>query len=772
MFNRAFDHNKPLRAVIYARMSSEKQNKHSPEQQIFEINQRIAMLRYPWTVVKTYTDIAVSGRCFRKRREFQQMLNDIRSKRISVDLIIVDTFERLGRTDDLATLRKEFREHHGVLILTADSNFADPTTPQGQAYNSFEAMRATEENRIKCHQVLRGKRDLVRRGYWPGGPPPFGYGLVSCLAENQGRKSIEGSKLEIVPEQADIIKKLFERALETGHGCSRLAMFLNQHPEIPESYKPFNEPTVRYWLNQSIYYGEIRWEQNTTDLINDARVIERNPEEKWVRYPDFCEPIISKEVSDQVSALRLRRKRIQVPDDSATPEKQIKPLAGGVSLTYPLSGLVVCGECRSALRPIPSGRKSRDGKSYMYYACPMAITSQSCSNIRYLPERWLWKIVIEKLMTRILDLEGIQIPEGSDEITSAPENSIHFIQKAIQDSELNFESVCSKPWFQELTRLVNAELSRMNLNRDSNESLLDDEQKELRTRLQGWMISLSNPELPIEVRELIVLDSVPVSKRIQEIDRIRKEKEFRLSQMKSVVDPEALIERLERLWAVLAQYNPSRINVELSLHIDKIEWFGTGKVKLKLCKLGLTPDAIDLFQMNLIEHRSDLEINPQVCTVKPRRRSLRMIHTGESPSEELHSLVSWSTDPGRFDDLHPDFFEEHEFQLPEPIYWFQKHAIEILNKRKEGMSHAELAARSGCSLATVRKALNYALALDPDQERFRKKHPRRRWHEDHVNEIVALVMQNHNIPSIAKQLGKSEPTIKKGIQFASECGLL
>ncbi len=122
MFNRAFDHNKPLRAVIYARMSSEKQNKRSPEQQIYEINQRIAMLRYPWTVVKTYTDIAVSGRCFRKRREFQQMLNDIRTKRISVDLIIVDTFERLGRTDDLATVRKEFREQHGVLIITADSN--------------------------------------------------------------------------------------------------------------------------------------------------------------------------------------------------------------------------------------------------------------------------------------------------------------------------------------------------------------------------------------------------------------------------------------------------------------------------------------------------------------------------------------------------------------------------------------------------------------------------------------------------------------------------
>jgi hypothetical protein len=142
---------------------------------------------------------------------------------------------------------------------------------------------------------------------------------------------------------------------------------------------------------------------------------------------------------------------------------------------------------------------------------------------------------------------------------------------------LNFESVCSKPWFQELTRLVNAELSRMNLNRDSNESLLDDEQKELKTRLQGWMISLSNPELPIEVRELIVLDLVPVSKRIQEIDRIRKEKEFRLSQMKSVVDPEALIERLGRLWAVLAQYNPSRINSSFHCILIKSNGLEPGK---------------------------------------------------------------------------------------------------------------------------------------------------------------------------------------------------
>lgn len=218
MLKRKFDPQQPHRAVLYVRMSSDKQNPRSPDQQAAEIRERIATQRYPWDVVKVYRDDGKSGRLVRQRAGFQQMLQDIRSGAVQVDLILVDTLKRFGRNNEIESTRKELREQHGVLLLTADSHFADPTTPQGQVFGAFEQYRATEENRVNAHQVLRGKRDLARRGFWPGGKPPFGYQLVSRMREQDGRQIVDGSVLQPSPEEATIIQKLFAQAEATGHG--------------------------------------------------------------------------------------------------------------------------------------------------------------------------------------------------------------------------------------------------------------------------------------------------------------------------------------------------------------------------------------------------------------------------------------------------------------------------------------------------------------------------------------------------------------------------
>lgn len=222
------------------------------------------------------------------------MMQEIKTGVVRVDLILVDTFERLGRVEQLPVIRKDLWERYGVLIATADSGFSDPTSPQGKVFGAFEAMRATEENRIKAHQVLRGKRDLARRGFWPGGPRPFGYELLASMAKQNGREVREGSVLKPHPEEAWIIQLLFERAHETGHGQTRLAQYLNGNREIPDKFKPFYGPTIGWWLDQPLYYGELVWEEHSTGVVDDARVLERNPEDQILRIPDFCQSLVSR----------------------------------------------------------------------------------------------------------------------------------------------------------------------------------------------------------------------------------------------------------------------------------------------------------------------------------------------------------------------------------------------------------------------------------------------------------------------------------------------
>src|SRR5262245_12375333 len=307
MLKRYFDPRKPVKVILYMRMSSDEQNPRSPQQQRDTIETTVKRLDYPWCIIGVYTDEAISGRYLRKRAGFQRMLRDIRTGKVKVDAILVDTFERFGRADELAALRQELYQHHGVLILTADSQFSDPTSVSGKALAAFESLRSTEENRIKAHNVLRGKRDAARQGHWPGGPPPFGYKLQSVLVDRNGRQEVDHCVLVPDPDTAWIIQLLFALAREKSLGCTRLARMLNRNPDIPAKYKPFYDQTVNYWLQHPIYYGELVWEEHATGVVDDRRVIERNPAEEVIRVHNFCEPLVSREVFDAVQEIRRVR---------------------------------------------------------------------------------------------------------------------------------------------------------------------------------------------------------------------------------------------------------------------------------------------------------------------------------------------------------------------------------------------------------------------------------------------------------------------------------
>lgn len=387
-------------------MSSDQQNKRSPEQQLAEIQSRLKAMGYRWTIVKIYRDDGKSGRYLRKRPGYQAMMRDIRSGSVAVDLILVDTLERFGRVEELPTIRKELSEKYGVLVLTADVNFMDPTTPQGKALGMFESMRATEDGRIKAHNVLRGKRDAARQRHWPGGAPPFGYRLQNVMKEVNGCQEVDYRVLVPDPAKAWIITLLFERAVETGEGQTRLARYLNSHPDIPDAFKPFQPPSIGYWLDNPIYYGELLWEQNSTGIVDDTRVVERNVEADMTRVPDFCEPIVNRKSWDAVQLVRQARRASLAASrqkQCGPNDKLITPRAPGLTLKYLLTGLVRCGHCGRSMTPSTSPEYiAKDGSSqrYVSYVCPGYI-ARICPNNRRVPEQWLRTAVIEKIRGRL-----------------------------------------------------------------------------------------------------------------------------------------------------------------------------------------------------------------------------------------------------------------------------------------------------------------------------------------------------------------------------------
>lgn len=395
MLQNRFDPQKPMKVAMYARMSSDLQNERSPDQQFDTIRAAIDRDRRPWTVVGRYRDDAISGRYTTKRPGFQQLFRDIRSGKLQIDALLVDTFERFSRAKDATDLRRKLAKL-GVLVLTVDSNFMDPTSVTGEILSVVESVRAREHGRITAHNVRRGKRDAAKLKHWPGGPVPFGFRLKSVLVTRKGVEEVDHRILEPDPETAWIVRLMFDLADKKGWGTAKIAKHLNDHPEISNDLKPFNASTIGTQLDNAIYVGELIWERQTTDVVDDRRVVEDNPEDHWLCITEFCEPIVDRDVWERVQALR-RERGIRLKAARSKAGAVDKFPHSGIALKYPLTGLVRCAECGRAMTPSSGGKyttKNGDHREYVAYVCP-ASQSGSCENAVRISESWLREVVFE-----------------------------------------------------------------------------------------------------------------------------------------------------------------------------------------------------------------------------------------------------------------------------------------------------------------------------------------------------------------------------------------
>ena len=344
------------------------------------------------------------------------MLIDIKNGTIAVDLILVDTLERFGRVDELQAIRKTLYDKYGVLVLTADSNFADPNSPQGKAMGMFEAMRATEDGRIKAHNVLRGKRDAATQKHWPGGPPPFGYRRENVMRERNGCQEVDHSILMREPTEDWIIHQMFIKAADTGWGTLRLSYFLNDHPDIPTEFKPFHVATIGHWLDNPIYYGELLYNKQSTDIIDDARVVEAQRGARPCARPrllqaDHQSRALGYGPSHAARTSRSHRQTEQCPESGW--RKAHSTVGAGSRAKYLLSGLLRCGICgRSMICSSSPQYTTKAGvtERYINYICPVS-AAKVCPNRVRVPEDWLRHTVVDLLRQRLFpdfDVNSVQ----------------------------------------------------------------------------------------------------------------------------------------------------------------------------------------------------------------------------------------------------------------------------------------------------------------------------------------------------------------------------
>jgi DNA-binding CsgD family transcriptional regulator len=323
-------------------------------------------------------------------------------------------------------------------------------------------------------------------------------------------------------------------------------------------------------------------------------------------------------------------------------------------------------------------------------------------------------------------------------------------------------------WFVELLAEVRDALDRQSADERDQAPGLRQELEELRKQTLGWRQSLAKPDLTAALRAVIEQDCGQALQRQRKIEELLAELDVHSRQDRLHVDPQQVVERLERLAEVLASDNPTRGNLELSLHIDQIRCFADGKVVVRTCKLGALAGATALLAGPDAQAAAPPTAPEDgVAKATPRRRALLQVDASGAEARQLRAAAATAADVGRFAELASHWFWEDVYQIPGRTCWAAEHAAEVARLRAGGLTLEKLAEHFDKTIPTIRKALRMAAESDETVRSLPRKMPRPCWAKENAAEAARLKTEGLSVPQIARRLSKSEPTIRAALKWAA-----
>lgn len=300
-------------------------------------------------------------------------------KRGHIDLIITKSLSRFARNtvDCLETVR--LLKANGIGVYFEKENINTLTESSEFLITLFSGFAQAESESLSKN-VAWGKAKSAEAG-----KVTFQYKKMLGY-----RKGADGQP-EIVPEEAEVIKRIYHRYLD---GCT-----LGQ---IKRELDEDNVPTaqgVEFWspaiihniLTNEKYIGDALLQKTyVTDCI--SKKVKKNQGERAMYYVENNHPaIISREMFDQVRNEMTRRS-----SKRKVLQKSGKTELGKYSGKYALTELLVCGECGSPYKRVTW---ARNGKKRIVWRCVSRLEfgTQYCHNSPTLDESNLHSAILASM---------------------------------------------------------------------------------------------------------------------------------------------------------------------------------------------------------------------------------------------------------------------------------------------------------------------------------------------------------------------------------------
>lgn len=328
--NREIDKETKIRVAAYCRVSTDREEQESSyEVQVQHYTDYIKG-NPNWEFAGIYADDGLSATNTKKRDSFNKMIDDCMDGKI--DMIITKSISRFARnTIDCLKYVRQLKERHIPIVFEKEN--INTMESRGEIMITIMASLAQQESESLSKNVSMGVQFRYQNGQVMVNHNRF---LGYTRLEKNG-------PLVVVPDQAETVRRIYREYLE-GKSTKKIAQGLEADGiKNGAGHTKWCDTNINQILTNEKYMGDALLQKTyTLDPLEKLR--KRNNGEVTQYYVENShEPIISKEVFTRVQQEKARRAALVATDEGRRHQYSSK---------YPLSGIVVCGNCGQHYRRI------------------------------------------------------------------------------------------------------------------------------------------------------------------------------------------------------------------------------------------------------------------------------------------------------------------------------------------------------------------------------------------------------------------------------------
>lgn len=273
----------------------------------------------------------VSGETLKGRPEINKVLRLIESPRYKA--VKVYDLQRLTRGDleDVGRLMKLFKLTGTYIISIRPERIFDLRDEY-----DFEAVeRELKSGNSYLNYVKKvlnaGRLQSVARGNFIASVAPYGFEKTTVM---DGKRKCPTLKEH--PEQADVVRMIFDMYGNQGMGCHRICKHLDELNIKPPKGEHWSPPAMKDMLENIHYIGKVKWNwRKTIAVVEDSEIIMTRPKARigeYLIYEGRHDGIVSEELFNRVQEVRGTKTREK-------PKTKIR---------NPLAGIIYC-KCGRAM---------------------------------------------------------------------------------------------------------------------------------------------------------------------------------------------------------------------------------------------------------------------------------------------------------------------------------------------------------------------------------------------------------------------------------------